>query len=175
MASLLGSIVRRACRNPGDRLNVLLARGDLDDVIASTGHDIYAVGAAWEAAPQNVMVLDTVQGMAKFPPEVDFDLVVATHGGPNYLAATNVAPELQVPLVVIYHSPPAKHWTKERIGRLRGRSGDLNVATSAATAALWHWPEGKAYRLIQPNDLSGWCELLEEAASMPRARGKRAS
>jgi hypothetical protein len=139
------SLVRDACRKPGDDLTVLLfhTSGQLDARVCRAlplgrfYQPRVSGAAAWDfaadAPPPNLTFLPD----AYPPPATAFDLVVCPFRPAVNAAARSASAQLQVPLVHLLVDPPDASLTPGRIADLRKRLGHRVIAPDDATAAAW--------------------------------------
>lgn len=139
------SLVRDACRQPGDPLTVLLfhTSGQLDARVCRavpTGrfYQPSVPGAArWDfgadAPPPNLSFLPD-----PYPrPATAFDLVVCPFRPAVNAPARSASATLQVPLVHLLVDPPDGSLTPGRVADLRKRLGHYVISPDDATAAAW--------------------------------------
>lgn len=141
----LASLVRDACRSPGDRLNIFLIRTaeafDTRLCRARSADTFWAPSlpdvGPWDlnayVVPDNLVLLPD-----KYPPDhVPFDLVVAPFRPQVTAAARSMSAQLQVPLVHLLVDPPDPGLSEGRVLALGDRLGHYVVAPDDRTAAAW--------------------------------------
>ncbi len=139
------SLVRDACRRPGDALSVVLfhTSGQLDTRVCRalpTGrfYQPNVPGAArWDfaadAPPPNLTFLPDATPRAATP----YDLVVAPFRPDVNAPARSFSAQLQVPLVHLLVDAPEAGLSAGRKADLRKRLGHFVIAPDDATAAAW--------------------------------------
>ncbi len=166
----VGSILRSACRQEGEPLDILCmpTHERFETNLARTGHRFWAIrtpqvkdwNSRYAAVPDNYVLLNSARGAQQLPPEMDFDLVLSQNKFGQFQIASDLARALHLPLVSLEHTLPHPSWPVAQLEALRRLRGHKNVFISDFSRRAWLWPSNEAVvihhgvdtQLFSPND-----------------------
>lgn len=148
MASLTQSIMRRAKRRPGDRLNILTAptHESFESNLCRTNHNFYALRVEgpiknWETKyrplPPNYTLLNKDLGDYQLLQDLDFDLVLSQHKFGQFQILGNVARQIHAPLISLEHTEPMPQWQPAYLHQFRQMNGYVNVFITEYNRERW--------------------------------------
>lgn len=153
MASIVGSILRAATREPGSPLSIITfpTHEAYETGLCLTGHNFYAMRAngikdwnrTYRPLPANYTLLNAAKGGNQLPPELDFDLILSQNKFGQFQIAQSLARQLHLPLVSLEHTLPVPQWGKQQRAALKHMRGDVNVFISEFSRKEWGF-EGEA-------------------------------
>lgn len=169
--SPVSTITRRATRKPEDKLNILtgLTHARYETGLALTGHNFYAFGhdsfiGRWASEhavqPDNYQVLDKNLKEKQIPQYLDFDLVLSQNKFGQFQVLSNIANQLQLPLVSLEHTLPVPAWSKATLMDCQNMRGCVNVFISEYSIGRWGWEVKDDTRVIKHCvDTNKFCPL----------------
>ncbi len=155
MSTLLGSIIRRATREPGARLNVLTfptheaaqtcwTTCNADYWLFQDGKHIKPWQNSYRRLPKNHHLLPPAGEQIRLPADIDFDLVLSQNKFGQFQVAHQIARTFQIPLVSLEHTLPPPYAEPDYVPSMKALRGDINVFISEFSRAAWGWDESEA-------------------------------
>lgn len=154
MASAVGSIIRKATRKPGDKLNILTfpTHEAYETNLCRTGHMFWAVRGPgikdWETAyrplPKNYILLDPHLRDQQLPGEIDFDLILSQNKFGQFQWAKRLSQIYHLPIVSLEHTLPMEAWGEAKVKQLKKQKGHINLFISEYSRKEWLWDEKEA-------------------------------
>lgn len=146
------TILRNACRNPDEPLNILSfpTHERYQTNLAETGHNffLWQGGAdikpwieSYAPVPRGTVLLNPDKMESQIPEHVDIDMVLSQNKFGQFQIAQQISEQLQVPLISIEHTLPMSSWPKSHIQSLKSLRGDINIFISEYSMAEWGWSE----------------------------------
>lgn len=153
MPSPVQSVLRAAKRKQGDKLRILTlqSRAAYDHNIAKTGHEFISISVPGHkmserfAFPANFRKLPISNNQVELPLGLDFDLIIAHDRDTQFKLMKELSTQYQLPMIVVEHNIPPKHWTSNTLLPIKYRSGDINVFTTECQPRLWGYTESDKY------------------------------
>lgn len=154
MSTTLGSVIRRAVRKPGDRLNVLSfpTHESYQNCLSSVNAEFYLFrgqgikdwNPAYRTLPKNHHLLDSQKGERQLPLDVDFDVVLSQNLAGQFPVAYQVSKKLHIPLINLTHTLPPPGQPPQYIEQAKSMKGDINIFISDFNRSEWGWSEDEA-------------------------------
>jgi hypothetical protein len=144
MASLIGSLLRKATRKDGEPLNILTfpTHERYESGLVLTGHNFWAWrgqgikdwNTTYAPVPKNYRLLNPEQNERQIPVWLNIDLVLSQNKAGQFQIAQQIARNLQVPLISLEHTLPQNGQHKIAAQMMRG---DYNVFISEYSIGEW--------------------------------------
>lgn len=148
MPNAVQTIIRRATRKSGEKLNILClsTHERYQSSMCETGHNFYAInfvnGKKWNEIyapiPDNYHILPESYDAINVPPWLDFDLIVSQHKGTQFDICEKIADKLDIPLISVEHMLPDVEYTEEQKQNAKNKKGDINVFVSEHQKKQWN-------------------------------------
>lgn len=156
MSSQTKAIIRKATREPNEKLNIISwsTHENVDSLFSKLGHTVYALQKKdwkkWQPRyrpmPQNFILLDEELGEYGLPNWVDYDLVLAQNVAAHGREAYQIAASLNIPLVIIQHCLPPHDLSNQEQEQVRNSfPGATNVFISEMSRKAWGFNEENAH------------------------------
>jgi hypothetical protein len=139
----VGTLIRQATRRPEEPLNILTCptHEAVETELSKTGHSFWAVTGpgikTWNdefrSLPPNYHVLKGLD----LPAGIDFDVVLSQSRFAHYPLLSQVANQLQVPLVTYEHTMVYPEWSDEMRVNLKRMSGHADVFITENSKWAW--------------------------------------
>ena len=157
MSMLVSSILRKATRNPGDRLNILTwitherYQSNMKDVNA----DFYMIRGMqgvknewmnnYASMPFNHRLLHPSEDpLSTLPPHIEWDLVLSQHRFGQFQMAAQLSKMLCIPHISIEHTWAMPFWDDEQKTGLRSLSANIDIFISPQSRDEWGWNDKNA-------------------------------
>ncbi len=149
MASIIGSILKSATREDGDRLNILTfpthesyqsgLAGTNADFWLWRGEGIKDWNPQYRQLPKNHHLLDPNRGDGQIPLDVNFDAILSQNPEGQFPVAFKLSKSLHVPLITITHTLPPPNIPPQYLEQMKTLKGDINVFISEYSRNAWGW------------------------------------
>jgi hypothetical protein len=144
MPSPFSAILRGVNREPGQPLNILCAdtHEAYQTVLAKTGHLFFSLQQpgwkTWDTRfrplPGN---LQPISPQMFAQPDLAFDLVLSQHKFGQYQVLSQIAMQLNCPLISVEHTLPQRGLPAAQLEAMRRMCGDVNVYLSRFSVDAW--------------------------------------
>lgn len=154
MATPVGSILRAATHEPGERLHILtfptherysqgLSRCNAFWYLYQ-GQGIKTWNPIYAPLPANHVLYDGSKGESQIPLRQDFDLVLSQNKFAHWQTATKLAAKYHLPLVSLEHCLPPPNMTPAALMQMKQMKAHVNVFISEFSRGAWGWDETEA-------------------------------
>ncbi len=153
MPTPIQTTIRRATRNPEGPWNILtfLSHERYESLMAKTGHAFYSIqtpvlaksdwNTNYAPVPENYTILPISEDTLTVPPWLAFDMILSQHKAGQFQIASQIARQLQIPLISMDHRLPAPGSEVREIAAAQSMIGDVNVFISEYQRAAWEFPD----------------------------------
>lgn len=153
MASLMGSIIRRATRKEGEPYNCLtfptheanqteMAKANAN-FYGWRGPGIKTWETKYRPLPNNFTLLNPQLGPNQIPIDVEFDFILSQNKFAHFPIAYQLSQNLHLPLISLEHCLPV-NYSQPQLDQLKAMRGDINVFISEFSREKWGWGEDEA-------------------------------
>jgi len=150
----LQTILRNATRKDGEPLNILSfpTHERYQTNLAKTGNKFYL----WQGegikpwvedyakVPEGTVLLNPSKGSNQIPQNVNIDIVLSQNKFGQFNIASQIAEQLEVPLISLEHTLPMESWSENDLISLYQMKGNINLFISSYSRARWGWPNTEA-------------------------------
>lgn len=158
MATPIGSILKRACRNPDDPYNILtfVTHERYQSNLANCNANFYllqngpGIKGDWKTSyapiPDNHIILSTYQDnpLEVIPSYIDFDFILGQHKFGQAQTALQLGSYLNIPTVILEHTVPTNKSLQDNLENLKNIKGDINIFISDYSRDQWGWKDDEA-------------------------------
>jgi len=147
MPSVLSAVLSSINRSPEHPLNILYSNNHeaYSATLAKTGHNFYMLQHPkfhpWDAKerplPPNFTLLQGQDIQQQLKVDISFDLVISQNRVDHYPIMSQIAAQLNCPLLQMSHTLPWPDWNEETIERVGHLSADHDIFVSDFSTNAW--------------------------------------